>query len=247
MTTIHTSANGCGNSSEMDSSRTGKLTADPSSTCDPKTSQASPNAISSAASSAGLTPLTLLDGLKTDLFGLEAPPASPTPSLVLLMVERKATAIREISGRISQGSSGSATLLSCLVSRLRARSGGDGGIEPRWTWKRRRTPLGRLYYEQMPLERPTRGNGSTGWPSPAARDGRDISRSNAFLSQQRRHSPSMATRLLERNAPWTVITAVYCLAMGYPSSWNEARLRVTETPSCPSVPRNSSPPSSTPN
>lgn len=137
-------------------------------------------------------------------------------------------------------SSRSANLASSLANRLERRFRGDGGTKRRWILSHAVTPLRRSYYALTPSERTTNASGSTGWPTPAARDGKDISRSNAFLSQRRRHSPSMATRLLERGAPWTVISAVYCLAMGYPSSWNETRLRATATRSCPRLPRRSS-------
>lgn len=159
------------------------------------------------------------------------PPASPIPSLQSLMVERKAKVISGILRRFSWASSASANLQWSLENRLLQRFSGDGGTSSPWRLSVKATPLRRRYCELMPLKRATKENASTGWPTPAARDGKDISRSSAFLSQRNRHSPSMATRLLEQGAPWTVITAIYCLAMGYPSKWNDLRPMATEMPS----------------
>lgn len=59
------------------------------------------------------------------------------------------------------------------------------------------------------------------------------------------HSPSMATRLLERGVPWTAISTIYCLAMGFPSSWNALRSKGTAMPSSRKSLRKSSAPTST--
>lgn len=172
----------------------------------------SPDSSNVTSSPALVVGRTLLDSQaiqKINQCGLEVVPASRTQSGVL-MAERRAKAIAAISGRNSQASSKTEILQSSLESRLRARFPGVGGIGPRANLKAMITPLGRSYSALIPLAPITKEKGSTGWPTPAARDGRDISRSNAFLSQRQRHSPSMATRLLERGAPWTVISAVYC-------------------------------------
>jgi hypothetical protein len=132
----------------------------------------------------------------------------------------RAPALPPASRQFSFPSSESAALQRSLESRLEARLSGDGGTNSPWRLKGKATPARRRFCELTPSVPRTKGSGSIGWPTPAARDGKDISRSNAFLSQRLRHSPSMATRLLTQGAPWTVITAIYCLAMGFQSSWN---------------------------
>jgi hypothetical protein len=181
---------------------------------------ASTNATSSPALAAGLSACGSPEYPTQLECGQEAPPASPTPSLQSLMVERKAKAMTVILRQFSFPSSESAALQRSLESRLEARLSGDGGTNSPWRLKGKATPARRRFCELTPSVPRTKGSGSIGWPTPAARDGKDISRSNAFLSQRLRHSPSMATRLLTQGAPWTVITAIYCLAMGFQSSWN---------------------------
>jgi hypothetical protein len=66
-------------------------------------------------------------------------------------------------------------------------------------------------------------------PTPAARDFRDISKGQAFLSQRSWHSPSLATRLLERGVHWTMLSEAYEAAMGYPSKHTEIELKPSET------------------
>lgn len=68
-------------------------------------------------------------------------------------------------------------------------------------------------------------------PTPAARDFRDISKGQAFLSQRKRHSPSLATKLLERGVHWTMLSTAYEVAMGFPSRHTEIELRPLETQS----------------
>jgi hypothetical protein len=68
-------------------------------------------------------------------------------------------------------------------------------------------------------------------PTPAARDYRDLSKGEAYLSARRRHSPSLATKLLELGVHWTAIGTAYELAMGYPSQWSVAELSHAATPS----------------
>lgn len=63
-------------------------------------------------------------------------------------------------------------------------------------------------------------NGCLSLPTPNARDFRDVSRSRAFLSQRRRHSPSLATTLLEAGADWKQLLHGYEAAMGYPREWS---------------------------
>ena len=50
--------------------------------------------------------------------------------------------------------------------------------------------------------------------------------------------------LVERGVPWQAITPIYCLAMGYPSKWNESAPRASATRSSRKSRRSSSPPAS---
>ena len=229
MKLIPTAVPGSAISSRKDSSRRGTLTSEASRTFSQMISKATPNAISSPESPDGRSHSDLQESQTTDLFGQEVALASHIPSPTARMAERKAKAMNETIGLISSGSSESESLQQLLESKLRAQFLGLGGIAPQSILKAKRSPVRRRFCELAPSGRCTKDEDFIGWPSPAARDGKDISRSNAFLSQRARHQPSMATRLLEQGSPWTVITAIYCLAMGFPSQWNAARLKVSVT------------------
>lgn len=193
------------------------------------TSRAIRSAISSQALVDGHLLSELPDGATIDLFGQVHAPASLTRSPALLMAERKAKAMNGISGLFGQATSESVALQLSLESKLRARLAGDGGTRFAGTWKRCHTPARRHLCQLVPLKPIMKERGYLGLPTPAARDGKDISRSTAFLSQRLRHSPSLATHSLESGVPWQAITAIYCLAMGFPLLWNEMRPRDTVT------------------
>lgn len=89
---------------------------------------------------------------------------------------------------------------------------------------------GAAYLHRSPAYR-IEGTGSGSLPTPAARDFRDISKGEAFLSQRKRHSPSMATQLLERGVHWTAISTAYEIAMGFPFQWTVSGSKPSETPS----------------
>ena len=197
----------------------------------PMTSEVLPSAISSPASGAGVTPSASPAGSTTDLSGPALAPASHFRPRTSGMVVAPVEPIDGIFGHPGAGSLSSAGLQRCLASRLRQRLGTVGSTKLSATWSVFHTPAGRQYCQRAASELVIFGGVSGSWPTPAARDGKDVSRSNAFLSQRLRHSPSMATRWLSLGRPWQVITAVYCLAMGYPSSWNETRLKAMATPS----------------
>lgn len=162
-----------------------------------------------------------------DLFGQAPAPASHTASEALPMAARKASAMKGIYGRISSGSSESTNLTRSLANKYLRQLDGAGGTKPLWTWKAKRTPVRRLFFELTPTEHYTSENDSTLWRTPAARDGKDISTSTAFLSQRTRHAPSLATHLLNLGASWEAISLGYCLAMGFPSKWNDTRPMLT--------------------
>lgn len=188
------------------------------------------NVISSPESADGPMQLDLLDGPMIDHSGLGLAPANHSVSPMLPMGGPREHQTHGIFSRTLYGSSFAENLRKSLESRSRELSNGAGSMSFVVSWRKLSTPSGRWYLQLETRAQSTYGEGSTGWPTPTARDGRDISRSNAFLAVRQRHSPTMATRLLEQGAPWRAITAIYCLAMGYPLQWNGLRPKVTATP-----------------
>jgi hypothetical protein len=173
----------------------------------------------------GITPSISPDGL--DLFGQALAPASR--SLSPILAARTAEQMKDICGRNFIASSESASLQSSLVSKLQAQSDGDGGTRLHWTLRLKHTPARRQYCEQTALVRFTKESAFIGWPTPMARDGKDITTGTAYLACRKRHSPSIATRWIERGGHWSLVTSIYCLTMGYPLQWNDARPRATAT------------------
>jgi hypothetical protein len=84
-------------------------------------------------------------------------------------------------------------------------------------------------FQRVPLARITKETGYGSLPTPAKRDGRDVSSGKAFLSQRRRHSPSLATTLLEGGANFRQLYNAYRIAMGFPSGWSDGLFHRTET------------------
>lgn len=132
-------------------------------------------------------------------------------------------------GRFGSISLASANLCNSLASKLEAKTALNGSTLFSITWKVKTTPAGRQLPVQQVRVLTTSESAFTSLPTPCARDGRDISRSNAFLSALKRHSPSLATRLLESGLPWPAITSVYCLAMCLPLQWNVHAPKATVT------------------
>jgi len=58
-------------------------------------------------------------------------------------------------------------------------------------------------------------------PTPNARDGKDLSRTTAFLAARSRHSPSLSTEALLAGVAWQNVAQLYEMAMGFPSNWIE--------------------------
>lgn len=126
---------------------------------------ASRNATSSLASGAGPTPSSSPDG-ETDLFGQAVARVSHSRR----QANGKPKMTRSICGRIGFGSFASAALSESLASRLQAHLDSGGGTLWRQTWKRKRTPLGRLFWAHTVSARRTSGNDFGGWPTPTAND-----------------------------------------------------------------------------
>ncbi len=81
-----------------------------------------------------------------------------------------------------------------------------------------------------------RENASLSWPTPAARDGKDLSRTLAYLAARKRHSPSMTTTLLENGTLWWQVSRFYEAAMGFPLQWSDGVYTDSETQSSPKSP-----------
>lgn len=75
-------------------------------------------------------------------------------------------------------------------------------------------------YQRETLARITCESESGSWPTPAARDGKDLSTTTAYLAARARHSPCMATKLLENGVHWSQVSQHYEASMGYPLQWS---------------------------
>lgn len=130
------------------------------------TSSPTPNATSSPASASGRSPFAVPDGQMIDLFGRVPVRANLSPR----QARELGLMTSGTSGQTSIGSSKSAALQSCLESRLQARTQNLGSTLYKLTWKPWRTPSG-LSRSRLRASVPrTSATGSTGWPTPMARD-----------------------------------------------------------------------------
>lgn len=67
-------------------------------------------------------------------------------------------------------------------------------------------------------------------PTPNARDGKDLSRTTAFLAARSRHSPSLSTEALKAGVAWQNVAYLYEIAMGFPLGWSDPGSKPVETP-----------------
>src|SRR5258706_6965233 len=107
---------------------------------------------------------------ETDLFGQALAPASPSVRLA----KGKPKMTRGISGRTGFGSFASAALSESLASKLFALLALDGSMSLRQSWKRKRTPLGRLPWEHTVSAPRTDDSASGLLPTLTARDSRSL-------------------------------------------------------------------------
>jgi hypothetical protein len=165
------------------------------------------------------------DGVQTDLFGLEALPASHS----LQPGKEKEKTTSDISGRSSLISSASASLQQSLVSKLQQLSDTDGSTIYKLTLREKVTPAQRSYYQLAasalrtkekdssswltPTTSDTNGvrkpDGKRGlglntqaqsaWPTPAARDGKGVSGSGR---QEKKGNPSDTVPNAAATVPW---------------------------------------------
>jgi len=107
----------------------------------------------------------------------------------------------------------------------------DGGwAEYSEPWPRSGMTRNGIAFQLPPSAPTTKGIGYGSLPTPAKRDGKDVSSGRAFLSQRKRHSPSLATKCLEAGATFRQLYNAYRIAMGYPSGWCDVLFRRSETP-----------------
>lgn len=106
------------------------------------------------------------DGQMTFLYG----PGVAHASLSARQAKELGLLTSGISGQASIGSSASAALQCSLESRLRARLSSLGSTLCKLTWKPWVTPSGPSRFRLRASVLRTSGIGSTGWPTPVARD-----------------------------------------------------------------------------
>lgn len=128
-----------------------------------------PNAISSPASADGLTPWPLPGGQMIAPSGL----AHALASLSARQVKALGLTISGISGPPGSISSASATLQSCLESRLRAKLPTPGSTLYKQTWKAWATPSGVSRSRLRASVPRTSATATTGWVTASARDWKD--------------------------------------------------------------------------
>ena len=175
----------------------------------PKTSKASPNAISSQESADGLLPCNSLASVTKPDSGQEALRASRSA----LPENSLDSSTRGISRPSSSTSSVSATLQSSLGNRLRQQLENRGCAIYKLTWKEKTTPSGLPYSQLVASAHRTNATDfssvRTNWPTPQAHDTcgaraprpkRDGNR-NMNLLESYRHDLADAPYLLFSKAP----------------------------------------------
>lgn len=159
-----------------------------------------------------------------------ASPAGPTtapsgqaPVLANLSARPDAEArltTNDTSGPLFTASSPSATLQRSLENRLRARLAGLGSPLFDLTWSTWDMPSGPPICRLRVSGRVTFGDDCGGWPTPAARDYRDISSTGkAYAASRKHHQPSAVTVAYERGFVTSQIPEVLSGLMGYPVQW----------------------------
>lgn len=125
-----------------------------------------PSATFSPESAGGVTPCNWQDGQQTDLFGQEAPLASPSAR----QESKKAPQTSGTYGRSSSASLESANLQRCLESKLRQQLKTRGSTLYNLTWKQKVTPQGWSYYQLAASAHRINATACGSWPTPSTRD-----------------------------------------------------------------------------
>ena len=159
-----------------------------------------PNATSLPESESGHTPCDEPDGKMTDQSGQEAALAS----LSARQAKEKGLLTSGTYGQHSTTSSGSASLISSLASRLQAKTALAGSTLYKLTWKRRNTASGRWIYALRASAHRTSDKDYIGWATPKVSTGdyqRD-SQGNAVLNLSGQVKlASWPTPLANKNTP----------------------------------------------
>lgn len=140
---------------------------------DQKTFESLLSATSSPGSAGGPAPSGSPGGQTAVQPGPGAAPASPSPA----PEKGKAQKMIATSGRPLCGSSESESLSMSLASKLKQLLPTTGSTVYRQTWRRKRTPLGRLYWEHTasaPTTSESASTGQAGWSTASARDYKDV-------------------------------------------------------------------------
>lgn len=168
------------------------------------------NATSSPGSASGPSPCGRPDGLMIAPSG----PARVPANLSARQASELALLTSGTCGRTGTISSASAALQSSLESRLRARTGSDGSILCRLTWKQRVTPSGRPICALRASAARISVSGSilSGWPTPVAQP--DGKTPEAHLAMKKRMGERDGT-----GANRTAITDIAVMAQlaGWPT------------------------------
>jgi len=151
-------------------------------------------------------------------------------SLLVSQAEVKALTTNNTYGQNSKDLSPSAILQQSLENRLRVRLAAYGSRMYALTWSHWNMPLGPPIFVRRASALPNREHVSFGWPTPSARDYRDITKSEiGYAVQRARHQPSAVTRAYLRGMHSTQIAPLYRILMGFPVQWEQ--FMPTATPS----------------
>jgi hypothetical protein len=185
-------------SSTPDTSQAESLTSGVLRTFTRPTSRGSFSATSSPEWASGVMRYVGRDGRTLDLFG----PALVPANLSARQAKEMGLLTSGTSGRPSSTSSKSADLQRLLESRLRARTQTLGSTLFRMTWKPWITPSGRSRFRLRASALRTSETGSTGWPTPTARDWRSESASDEFNQARWGHTRGKPLSALVTLAGW---------------------------------------------
>ena len=164
-----------------------------------------PSATSLPELESGHTPCEEPDGQTTGQSGQEAALAS----LSARQAKEKGLLTSGTYGQHSTTSSGSASLMSSLASKLQVKTASLGSTLYKLTWKQRSMPSGRLIYALRASAHRTSDKDFTGWPTPLVHDDNHSRTSNPqAYSEKQYNRPNSSSNL--------AITAQYL--MGWPTT-----------------------------
>lgn len=108
----------------------------------------------------------------------------------------------------------------CFLGQVNSRA--HGLAEYSQTWPSAGMMRNGKTYQHRPWALPIAASVSGLLPTPNARDGKDLSRTTAFLAARSRHSPSLSTEALLAGVAWQNVASLYEIAMGFPVLWTDA-------------------------